>query len=98
MFDWICALTADYLALQNKKPKPNRLNEVPLEEWQGDSPPFCAIHIDHKRPLHPQNNRNTDCLLVVDSFLRFLLVYPLTNTGTQATAAAFWDFPISRTR
>ena len=88
MFDWICALTADCLACQNNKPKPKHLNEVPLEEWQGDTAPLCAIYIDHKRPLHPPSNRNTQCLLIVDSFSRFLMVYPVTNTGAQATIAA----------
>ena len=88
MFDWICAITADCLACQNDKPKPKHLNEVPLEEWQGDTAPFCAIHIDHKGPLHPPSNRNTHCLLIVDSFSRVLMVYPVTNTGAQATIAA----------
>ena len=88
MFDWICALTADCLACQNNKPKPKHLNEVPLEAWQGDTAPFCAIHIDHKGPLHPPSNRNTHVLLIVDSFSRFLMVYPVTNTGAQATTAA----------
>ena len=54
MFDWICALTAHCLACQNNKPKSKHLNEVPLEEWQGDTAPFSAIHIDHKGPLHPR--------------------------------------------
>ena len=88
MFDWICALTADCLACQNNKPKPKHLNEVPMEEWQSDTAPFCAIHIEHKGPLNPPSNRNTHCLLIVDSFSRFLLVYPVTNTGAQATIAA----------
>ena len=88
MFDWICVLTADCLASQNNKPKPKHLNEVPLEELQGDIAPFCAIHIDHRGPLHPPSNRNTHCLLIVDSFSRFSMVYPVTNTGAQATTAA----------
>ena len=88
MFDWICALTADCLACQNIKPKPEHLNEVPLEEWQGSTAPFCAIYIDHKTPLRPRSNRNTHCLLIVDSFSRFLKVYSVTNTGAQATLAA----------
>ena len=61
---------------------------MPLEDWQGDTAPFCAIHIDHKGPLHPPSKRNTHCLLIVDSFLRFLVVYPVTNFGAQATIAA----------
>ena len=59
-----------------------------LEEWQGDTAPFCATHIDHKGPLHPPSNRKTHCLLIVDSFSRFLLVYPVTKTGAQAKIAA----------
>ena len=88
MFDWICALTADCLACQNYKPRPKHLNEVPLEKWQGDTAQFCAMHIDHKGPLQPPSNQNTHCLLLVDSFLRFLMVYPVTKTGAQATIAA----------
>ena len=50
--------------------------------------------MDHKGPLHPPSNRNTHCLLIVDSFLRFLKVYLVTNTGAQATIAAVekWEF------
>ena len=88
MFDWICALTADCLACQNIKPKPKHLNEVPLEECKGDTAPICAIHIEHIGPLHPPSNRNTHCRLIVDSFSRFLMVYPVANTGAQATIAA----------
>ena len=88
MFDWICVLTADCLACQNIKPKPKHLNKVPLEEWQGDTAPFCGIYIDHKGLLHPPSNRNTHCLLVIDSFSRFIMVYPVTDTGAQATIAA----------
>ena len=88
IFDWICALTADCLACQNKKPKPKHLNQVPLEEWQGDTASLCAIHINHKGSLHPPSNRNTHCFLIVDSFSRFLMFYPGTDSGAQATTAA----------
>ena len=88
MFDRICALTNDCLTCQNNKPKPKQLNELPLEEWQGDTAPICAIHFDHKGPLHPPSSRNTHCLLIVDSFSRFLMVYPVSNTGARATIAA----------
>ena len=87
MFGWICVLTADCFACRNIENKPKHFNKVPLEEWQGDTAPFCAIHIDHKGPLQPPSNRNTHCLLIVDSFSRFLMVYPITNTGAQATIA-----------
>ena len=88
MFDWICALTADCLTCQNNKPKPKYRNEVPLEEWQNETVPFRTIHIDHKGPLHPPSNRNFHCLLVIDAFSRSLMVYPVTNTGAQATISA----------
>ena len=88
MFDWICALTADCLTCQNNKPKPKHRNDVPLEEWQNETIPFRTIHIAHKGPLHPQSNRNHHCLLVFDAFCRFLMVYPVTNTGAQAKISA----------
>ena len=88
MFDWICALIVDCFACQNKNPKPKHGNKVPLEEWQGDTAPVCAIHIDHMGPLHPPSNRNNPCFLIVDSSSRFLMVHPVTNTGAPATVAA----------
>ena len=87
MFVWICALTADCLTRQNNKPKPKH-REVPLEEWQNETVPLQTIHIDHKGPLHPPSNRNLHCLLVIDAFFRFLMAYPVTNTGAQATNSA----------
>ena len=88
MFDWIKALTADCFTCQNNKPKPKHRNEVPLEEWQNETIPFRTIHIDHKGPLHPSSNRNLHCLLVINAFFRFLMVYPVTNTGAQGTISA----------
>ena len=88
MFDWICALTADCLTCQNNKPKPKHPNEVPPEEWQNETVPFRTIDIDHKGPPHPRSNRKLHCLVVIDSFSRFIMVYPVTNTGTQATNSA----------
>ena len=88
MFDWICAITADCLTCQNNEPKPKHRNEIPLEEWKIETIPFRTIHIDHKGPLHPQSNRNLPCLLVIDAFSRLLMVYPVTNTGAQATISA----------
>ena len=88
MFDWICALTADCLTCQNKKPKPKHHNEVPLEEWQNETFPFRTIHIDHKRPIHPTSASNVHCLLIVDAFSRFLKVYPVRNTTALATITA----------
>ena len=88
MFDWICALTADCLTCRNNKPNLKHSNEVALEEWQNETLPSRTIHIDHKGPLHPPSNRNFHCLLVIDSFSRFLMLYPVTNTGAQAFVSA----------
>ena len=100
MFDWICALTADCLTCQNNKPKPKHRNEVPLEDSQDETVAFRTIHIDYKGPLHPPSNRNLHCLLVIDAVSRFLMIYPVTNTGSQATICAFenriYSFGISQ--
>ena len=88
MFDWMCALTADCLTCQNNKPKPKQRNEVPLEERQNETVPFRKIHIDHKGSLHPPSNQKIHCLLVIDAFSQFLMVYPVTNTGAQVTISA----------
>ena len=88
MFDWIFALTADCVTCQNNKPKPKHRNEVPLEEWHNETVPFRTIHIDHKGPLQPPSNRNLYSLSAIDAFSRFLMVYPVTNTGAQATISA----------
>ena len=88
MFDWICALTADCLTCQNNKPKPKHRNEVPVEEWQNETVPSRTIHIDHKGPIHPTSASNVHCLLIVDVFSRFLMVYPVRNTTALATITA----------
>ena len=84
MFDWICAPTADCLTCQKNKPKPKLRKAVPMEEWLNET----TNHMDHKGPLHPPSNRNLHCLFVFDAFSRFLMVYPVTNTGAQATISA----------
>ena len=88
MFDWICALTADCLTCQNNKPKPKHRNEVPLEEWQNETVPSRTIHIDHKGAIHPTSAGNVHCLLIVDAFSRFLMVYPVRTTTALATITA----------
>ena len=79
MYEWMCALTADWLACQNKEPKPKHLNEVLMEERHDDTAAFCAIHIDHKGPLHPPSNRKSHCFLIFDSFP---LTIPTSYNGT----------------
>ena len=95
MFDWICAITADCLTCLNNKPQPKHRKEVPLEEWQNETVLLGTIHIDPKGHLHLPSNRNFHCLLVIDAFSRFLMVYPVTNSGVKATISAVkkWMHP-----
>ena len=95
MFDWICALTADCLTCQNNKPKLKHRNEVPLEEWQNETVPFRTVHIDHKRHLHPTSAGNVHCLLILEAFSRFLMVYPVRNTTALATITAVEKWTLS---
>ena len=88
MFGWICALTGDCLNCQNNKPKPKHQSEVPLEEWKNETFPFRTIDIDHKGSMHPTSASSVHCLLIVDAFSRFLMVYPLRNKTTLATISA----------
>ena len=88
MFDWICDLTADCLTCQNNQPKPKHRNEVPLEDWQYKIIPFRTKHIDHNGPLHLTSAGNVHCLLFIDAFFRFLMVYPVRNTTALATIIA----------
>ena len=59
-----------------------------MEEWQNETTSFRTFHIDHKGPLHPPSNRNLHCLLVIDAFFCFMIVYLVTDTGAQATISA----------
>ena len=88
MFDCICALTADYLTCQNIKSKPKHRNEVPLEEWQNETVPFRTVHIDYKGPLQPTSDSWVRCLLIIDSFSPFLMVYPVRNISVLAIISA----------
>ena len=67
---------------------PEHKNEVPLKEWQNETVPFRKLHVDRKGPLHPPSNRNVHFLFVLDAFSRLLMVYPVTNSGAQATISA----------
>ena len=88
MFYWICVLAADCFTRQNNKPKPKHRNENPLEEWQNETVHFRTIHIDHKGPFHPTSASNVHCLLFVDAFSQFSMVYPVRNTMALATTSA----------
>ena len=70
-------------------------NEVPLEEWQNEKVPLRTVHIDHKGPLHPTSASNVHCLLIIDAFSRFLMVYPVRNTTALVTITAVENWILS---
>ena len=88
MHDWICALTQDCVSGQSNKPKQRRNNEVPLEDCETETQVFRTVHIDNKGPLNPPSRGNLHCLLIIDAFSRYLMAYPVRDTGAQSTINA----------
>ena len=86
--DWICALTQDCVSCQSNKSKQRRNNEVPLEDCKTEIQKFRTVHIDHKGPLNPPSRGNSHCLLIIDGFSRYLMAYPVRDTGAQSTINA----------
>ena len=75
---WIVYLIEDCIECQNNKTKRHDPHEALLEQWgKSETTPFRTIHFDHKGPLRPRKNSNTQCPLVVDAFSRFLGAYQL---------------------
>ena len=77
----------------SKKQKLKDLNEAPLEKWTETVPfPFHTVHIDHKGPINPPSNGNKHCLVVIDSFSRYIQVYPVSSTSASETISALEKF------
>ena len=88
-YKWIVYLIEDCIECQTNKTKRHDLHEAPLEQWgELETTPFKTIHIDYKGPLRPSSNSNTQCLVVVDAFSRFIGAYPVRDTGAQTTIKA----------
>lgn len=45
--------------------------------------PFHTIHIDHLGPFIKTRNGNTQLIVIVDAFTKFLVIYPVENTRTK---------------
>ena len=89
MFKWVIVLINDCLSCQKNKQKRKDLHEAPLQAWGGlETLPFRTVHIDHKGPIRPSSSNYEHCLVVVDSFSRFLQVYPVKSTNAQNTIEA----------
>ena len=73
---------------QSNKSKQRRNNEVPLEDCETETQVFRTVYIDHKGSFNPPSRRNSHCLLIIDAFLRYLMAYPVRDTGAQSTINA----------
>ena len=90
LYKWIENIIADCLDCQRNKHKRKDFHEAPLEKWTGTVPfPFHTFHIDDKEPLNPPSDGKPHCLIIVDSFSRFIEVYPVRTTIDADTNQAF---------
>lgn len=53
---------------------------------------FQVIHMDHLEPFIRSCSQNQEILVIVDSFSKFVQLYPVRNTTTKATLKALDDF------
>ena len=84
LYKWVSHLIANCLDCQKNKQKRKDLNEAPLEKRTETVPfPFHTVHIDHKGPVNPPSNGNKHCLVVIDSFSRYIQVYPVSSTSSS---------------
>ena len=75
------------------KQKRKDLNEAPLENWTETVLfPFHTVHKDHKAPKNPPSNGNKHCLVEIDSFSRYIQVYPVSSTSANETISALGKF------
>ena len=93
LYKWVSHLIANCLDCQKNKQKRKELNETPLEKWTETVPfPFHTVNIDHKGPINPPSNGNKHCLVVIDSFSRYIQVYPVSSTSASETISALEKF------
>ena len=86
MYKWVTMLIHDCLDCQKNKSKRHDLNEAPLQQWgELETTPFHTIHIDHKGPFRPSSNGKHYCLVVVDSFSRYVQVYAVKSATSDET-------------
>ena len=96
LYKWVSHFIANCLDCQKNKQKRKDLNEAPLEKWTETVPfPFHTVHIDHKGPINPPSNGNKHCLVVIDSFSRYIQVYPVSSTSASETISALEKFCFS---
>ena len=75
-------LTPSHATITNRNTNKGTKFRWRMAKWDY---PFLTKHIYHKGPFHPPSNRNPLRLVVIDTFSRFLMVYPVIHTGAHAT-------------
>jgi hypothetical protein len=53
--------------------------------------PFHTVHTDHLGPFVKTKSGNTQILLIIDAFTKFLLIYPVRDTSTKYVIKCFRD-------
>ena len=87
------SLNSELFRLSKNKQKRKDLNQALLEKWTETVPfPFHTVHIDQKGPINPPSNGNKHCLVVIDSFSRYIQVYPVSSTSASETISALENF------
>ena len=90
MYKWVTMLIHNCLYCQKNKSKRHELNKAPLQQWvELETNPFHTIHIDHKGPFRPSSNGKHYCLVVVDSFSRYVQVYAINSDETMKQMEKF---------
>ena len=89
MFKWVAVLINDCLSCQ-KKTKTKRFIQSSSSALGGglETVFFRTVHIYHKGRLYPNSSGYEHCLVVVDSFSRFIQVYSVESTSALHTIEA----------
>lgn len=65
-----------------------RSNERQLYNIPKKPQPFDTIHVDHFGPLPSINSRHKHVFAVIDSFTKFVKLYPVNGPGAREACAA----------
>ena len=96
MYKWVTMLIYDCLDCQKNKSKRHDLNEAPSQQ-RGDleTTPFQTMNIDHRGPFRTSSNGKNYCLVVLDSFYRYVQVYAVKSAKSDETIKQMEKFKTS---
>lgn len=67
---------------------PRHINERTLHSIPKEPVPFDTVHIDHFGPLPNVLNKNKHILVIIDSFTKYVKLYPVNTTSTKEVCSA----------